>query len=213
MTQGFGLSSMDGSILQRLRSVARGRLLQLGRRTLIEQVRTQLEPARVLEVGCGEGENLLLLCKAFPNATVTAIEPAADKRARAQHLLAGQGARVKLIEGSYLQPFKNGERFDLVLFSYTLSSLQRGWEKAVAAARTDLRPGGLIAVADYTGAPAPWVKKWFERNEIQVNGQLMPYLAARFRDPTVTVRPAYGGLWSYLLFIGANSNNGRGSKP
>lgn len=198
---------MDDSLLRRLRAVARERLLHLGRRALIEQARAQLEPARVLEVGCGDGENLRLLCQAFPSATVTAMEPAADKLARAQHLLAGQGAQVTLVEGSYLQPLKHEERFDLVLFSYTLSSLGRGWEKAVAAARTDLRPGGLIAVADYTGTPAPWVKKWFERNEIRVNGQLMPYLAARFCEPTVNLRAAYGGLWSYLLFIGANPSN------
>lgn len=198
---------MDSSILRHLRAVARGRLLHLGRRALIEQVRAQLDPSHVLEVGCGDGENLTLLRKAFPSATVTAIEPAADKLARAQQLLAAQGAQVTLIEGSYLQPLKREERFDLVLFSYTLSSLGRRWEKAVAAARTDLRPGGLIAVADYTGAPALWVKKWFERNEIQVNWQLMPYLAARFCDPTVNIRTAYGGLWNYLLFIGANPSN------
>lgn len=66
-------------------------------------------------------------------------------------------------------------------------------------------------MADYVTTPVPWVKAWFERLEVRINGQLMPYLAARFRDPTVTIRPAYGGLWSYLLFVGANPRNGRGS--
>jgi S-adenosylmethionine-diacylgycerolhomoserine-N-methlytransferase len=70
------------------------------------------------------------------------------------------------------------------------------------SAAADLQTGGLIAVVDFHQTPLRVFRRWMQYNHVRMTGHLLPGLAARFRPRLVETRRAYGGWWTYLLFIG-----------
>ncbi|MCX6050654.1 MAG: methyltransferase domain-containing protein [Chloroflexi bacterium] len=173
-----------------------------GRTTIVRQVAMRMQPTRILEVGCGTGNNLVQLCKLFPDAYITGLDLSNAMLARARQHLGEQTQHVQLLERAYDRPLKITPSFDLILFSYALTMFNPGWEQAIDAAYRDLRPGGLIAVVDFHDTPVTLYRQWMERNHVRMTGHLLPYLTAHFQPQQTDIRPAYAGLWTYLLFIG-----------
>lgn len=159
-------------------------------------------PRRILEVGCGTGRNLVRLCRRFPRAAVAGIDAAGAMLDIARRAAAPFGTRVDLRYGRYEAPLGGREGFDLVLCSYALSMFNPGFEEAIATARADLAPGGHIAVVDFHATRSAAFERWMAFNHVRMNRQLRPVLRAAFAPRTDTLRPAYAGLWHYLLFIG-----------
>ncbi len=160
-------------------------------------------PAHILEVGCGTGRNLAWLARRHPRARLTGLDLAPAMLARARRRLAPFGTRIQLEERAYGVAPGGPPAYDLVLFSYALSMFNPGWEAALAAARADLRPGGWLAVVDFHATPRRWFERWMGVNHVRMQGHLRPVLQRDFLARTDEVRPAYGGLWSYLLFVGS----------
>ena len=159
-------------------------------------------PRRILEIGCGTGSNLLRLARQFPEAAVTGLDLSADMLARVRRKLATHPARITLIQWRYDQPLDPQPTFDLVIFSYCLSMINPGWERAVDAALRDLRPGGRLAVVDFHDTPFAGFRRWMGVNHVRMDSHLLPYLDTRCRPVARTVRQAYGGGWRYFVFIG-----------
>ena len=174
-----------------------------GREALIRQLAARLNPERILEVGCGTGRNLLDLGRFFPGARLWGVDLSPAMLSQAKRKLAGLAERVTLVPAAYDQPLGLEAPFDLVVFSYALSMFNPGWEEALAAARGDLSPGGVIAVVDFHDSPFPTFKRWMGLNHVHLEGHLLPGLEQWFSGGRGTVRQAYGGLWSYFLFFGA----------
>ena len=164
-------------------------------------------PARILEVGCGTGKNIAGLCRRFPQASVTGVDLAAPMLERAARKCAPFGARVHLLQRAYNAPLDAGG-FDLVLFSYALSMFNPGYVEAIAAAHSDLSPGGRIAVVDFHDTPLPLFARWMRVNHVRMDAQLLPELRARFDSETDELRRAYGGVWRYLFFVGSKRADG-----
>ena len=80
-----------------------------------------------------------------------------------------------------------------------------GWEEALAAVLGDLSPGGALAVVDFHDSPLPAFKRWMGLNHVRLEGHLLPGLKQRLPGGQWRVCRAYGGLWSYFLFIGTKS--------
>ena len=161
-----------------------------------------IPPRRILEIGCGTGSNLLRLARQFPEAAVTGLDLSADMLARARRKLAAHPARITLTQWRYDQPLDPQPTFDLVIFSYCLTMINPGWERAVDAALRDLRPGGRLAVVDFHDTPFAGFRRWMGVNHVRMDGHLLPYLEARCRPVARTVRQAYGGGWRYFVFVG-----------
>ena len=123
--------------------------------------------------------------------------------ARAQQKLQGLRQRVTFVEAAYDQPVAPG-RFDLVVFSYALSMFNPGWETALLTASQDLSPGGAIAVVDFHDSPSQGFKRWMGFNHVRLDAHLLPRLRQLFPSGEWSVPSAFGGLWSYFLFIGRN---------
>ena len=77
-----------------------------------------------------------------------------------------------------------------------------GFEEAIATAHRDLTPGGHIAVVDFHDTRLPLFERWMGVNHVRMNGQLRPLLNARFKSRIDSPRPAFGGVWRYLFFVG-----------
>jgi S-adenosylmethionine-diacylgycerolhomoserine-N-methlytransferase len=158
-------------------------------------------PARVLEVGCGTGRNLTELATRAPRAHVTGVDLSAAMLERSGQRVKPLGDRVQLVHRDYSQPLGTLPVFDLVVFSYSLSMFNPGFDLAIEAAWHDLLPGGRIAVVDFHDCPAP-VERWFSFNHVRANRQLRPLLEDRFEAEYNQTRAAFGGTWRYLMFVG-----------
>lgn len=157
-------------------------------------------PARILEVGCGTGRNLIPLARRFPSSAVLGVDLSDSMLALARRKSAPWGTRIRLEARAYDRPVSGGH--DLVLCSYALSMFNPGFEVAIAAAHADLAPGGHFALVDFHATRFPWFARWMGVNHVRMDGQLRPLLRQHFAAVTDELRPAYGGLWDYLLFVG-----------
>jgi len=157
---------------------------------------------RVLEVGCGTGKNLAPLCARYPEAAVWGLDLSEDMLRVARKRLARHGHRVRWLQQAYDAPVGSGGEFDLVLFSYSLSMFNPGWQEAITAARQDLAPGGCIAVVDFESSAQPWFRRWMGVNHVRMEGHLLPFLEKHYRPRLRQSSPAYGGLWRFFRFIG-----------
>jgi S-adenosylmethionine-diacylgycerolhomoserine-N-methlytransferase len=174
----------------------------LGREALLRQVAASFTPARILEVGCGTGKNLVQLGRQFPEARLWGLDLSGDMLAVARKKLQILAPRLTLIQAAYDHPVEEKPFFDLVVFSYALSMFNPGWEQALSAASRDLAPGGAIAVVDFHDSGFPLFKRWMGLNHVRLDGHLLAGLKSRFPIHEATVRPAYGGVWSYFRFMG-----------
>lgn len=174
-----------------------------GRGEVIRRIAILGEPRRILEVGCGTGKNLVKLAKTFPTARITGLDLSPDMLRKAQDKTHAAADRIELVHRAYDGPTAAGT-FDLILFSYSLSMMDPGWETALGAARDDLRPGGRIGVVDFHDSPFSGFRSWMGMNHVRMEGHLLPALQRAFDTETFTLRGGYGGLWRYLVFIGVN---------
>lgn len=174
-----------------------------GRTALIQSIaHLSPPPRRILEIGCGTGSNLLHLARQFPDAAITGLDLSSDMLARARRKLAIHPARITLIQWRYDQPLNPRPAFDLIVFSYCLSMINPGWERAMDAALRDLRPGGRLAVVDFHDTRFAGFQRWMGINHVRMDGHLLPRLNALCPPVAQTLRAAYGGGWRYFSFIG-----------
>jgi S-adenosylmethionine-diacylgycerolhomoserine-N-methlytransferase len=136
----------------------------LGRDRLVREL--EVPPrARVCEIGCGTGRNLVALARRYPDAEIFGIDASNEmlKTANAMIARAGFGARIRTERclAEELDPsttFGLSEPFDAILFSYTLSMIP-DWSRGVDRAVGVLRPAGLLAVVDFSGQRE--LPRWF----------------------------------------------------
>jgi SAM-dependent methyltransferase len=105
-------------------------------------------PARVADVGCGQGWSTIAMAQEFLHAQVDGIDldaaSIADARRNAEH--AGLNGRLRFLEGDAAALARHGP-YDLILILEALHDLARPVE-ALAAARAALADGGTVLVVD-----------------------------------------------------------------
>jgi S-adenosylmethionine-diacylgycerolhomoserine-N-methlytransferase len=174
-----------------------------GRTAILREVARVATPKRILEVGCGTGKNLVTLGRIFPQAQITGIDLSETMLDVARRKAARFGERIQLVQGAYgTAQIGNDVPPDLILFSYALSMFNPGFETAIATAHRDLAAGGHVAVVDFHDTRLPLFERWMGVNHVRMNGQLRPLLRDRFDVRMDRVEAAYGGVWSYLIFVG-----------
>jgi S-adenosylmethionine-diacylgycerolhomoserine-N-methlytransferase len=173
-----------------------------GRNTIIRELAGSSASARILEIGCGTGKNLVALCKAFPQAAISGVDLSDAMLNVARKNLGEFNRQVTLQQRSYNAPLRSEPPFDLILCSYSLSMFNPGWEEAIAYAYQDLADGGRIAVVDFHDSSFPGFKPWMRLNHVRMDGHLAPKLEKHFHTDTLNIRKAYAGVWSYFLFVG-----------
>jgi S-adenosylmethionine-diacylgycerolhomoserine-N-methlytransferase len=124
----------------------------VGRDSLIAGL--ALKPgARLVEIGCGTGRNLIAIARRYPHADLYGLDASAEmlKTARDQVARAGLSGRVTLVHGlaENLSPAQFGQdSFDHALFSYSLSMIP-DWRRAIVAAANALCDQGHFHIVDF----------------------------------------------------------------
>jgi S-adenosylmethionine-diacylgycerolhomoserine-N-methlytransferase len=176
-----------------------------GRTGLIDRVTAEIgEPRRILEIGCGTGKNLVALAGAFPKARITGLDLSKDMLDRAAAKVAEFDGRIDLLHQAYDGPVaKDGrEKFDLIVFSYSLSMINPGYDEVLTQCRADLSPHGAVAVVDFHETRWAWFRRWMGVNHVRMEGQILTQLSRQFEPLECRVRRGYGDLWRYLIYIG-----------
>ncbi|MCC6460526.1 MAG: class I SAM-dependent methyltransferase [Saprospiraceae bacterium] len=173
-----------------------------GRRAILQHLPGE-EQQVLLEVGCGTGYNLRRLARQHPDWRLMGVDVSPDMLAQAAKATQGYSRRIQLFEKAYGDgQFRAPEQPDVVLFSYSLTMFNPGWEAAIGQAWADLKPGGRVAVVDFHDTASAGFRWWMGRNHVRMDGHLLPALEARFQTTTKALVPAWGGLWRYVLYVG-----------
>ena len=115
----------------------------------------------VLEVGVGSGLNLPLFDPRFVS-DVVGVDPSAPLLARAARRTAACAVPVELHDAvAEALPF-DAERFDTVIFTYTLCSVDDP-AKALGEARRVMRAGGRLLFVEHGRSPDPRIARWQRR--------------------------------------------------
>lgn len=112
----------------------------------------------VLELGVGSGLNLAFYDPARVGH-VTGIDPSAALLERAAPRARDAPVAVELVQArAEALPFAD-RRFDSVLVTYTLCSVNDP-ARALAEVRRVLRPGGALVFVEHGRAADPWPRRW-----------------------------------------------------
>ena len=131
------LWSGEWSELQRI-----GPLTHTNHRLVVKALKPYIfKGARLLDVGCGNGSLLELLCNRFPEIEPTGIEGAAEAVARAPESLRGRILRQDLSNGFSLA----GEPFDIVTCSEVLEHLEN-YLPTLDSIVSHTRAGGWVLI-------------------------------------------------------------------
>ncbi len=131
----------------------------LGRDQMIARLHPEAG-ARVLEIGCGTGRNLLLAAEMFPDARFFGIDVSTEMLTTAISALERRGlaSRVRVAHGDATASDPAAlfavAAFDAVMISYSLSMIP-GWRRVLEAAAAHLKPGGRLHIVDF-GAQQGW---------------------------------------------------------
>ena len=174
-----------------------------------DQMIARLQPkagARVLEIGCGTGRNLVVAAELFPDARFFGIDVSTEMLTSAISALSRRGlaARVRVAHGDATafdpKALFQVAGFDAVMISYSLSMIPQ-WSRVLEAAAAHLKPGGRLHIVDF-GQQEAWpgfaralLRRWLELFEVTPRddlAQVLASLAARGGAALTFERPFRG---------------------
>ncbi len=130
------------------------------------------------------------------------MDVSADMLERSAKRTAQWADRITLLEQPYGEENLSFQgKFDLILFSYSLTMINPQWATLIAQAKQDLKPGGSHCSGGFD-SPFPWFKRHMARNHVRMEGHLLPVLENLFLPAKVNIKNAYAGVWQYLIYIG-----------
>ncbi|MEZ5044340.1 MAG: class I SAM-dependent methyltransferase [Saprospiraceae bacterium] len=175
-----------------------------GRNSILSPVPLDANEAwNIMEVGCGTGFNLQNLAKRFPKAHLTGVDVSPDMLRIARQNNSPHLDRISFINAPYGPGgFHSPGQLDFILFSYALTMINPQWPSLIQQAFDDLKPGGYIAVVDFHDSRFSWFKKHMGNHHVRMDGHLLPCLSKHFQPIQSQCKAAYGGVWTYLIYVG-----------
>jgi S-adenosylmethionine-diacylgycerolhomoserine-N-methlytransferase len=127
----------------------------LGRDRVIAEMAAH-DGARVLEIGCGTGRNLIVAARKYPGARCFGIDVSTEMLNSATRAIsrAGLEARIHVAHADATQfdpgPLFGVDQFDRIFISYSLSMIPQ-WQSVVSTAMSRLAPKGELRIVDFGG--------------------------------------------------------------
>jgi len=179
-------------------------LFLFGHKHLIRRLPSFKHSPNILEVGCGTGKILYDLSSKYPHSEITGIDISEEMLAIAekkihQHKLQHH---INLCRREYGTGEITSRKYDLIIFSYSLTMMGEHKSHILKTAYRELKPEGLIAVIDFNRTPFRWFEKWMKLNHVDLDGSALELLNHFFSPELLISRNAFGGWWNYFSFIG-----------
>jgi len=140
----------------------------LGRDRLIAEIEAR-DGARVLEIGCGTGRNLIVAARKYPGAQCFGIDVSTEMLNSAIGAIsrAGLTARIRIAHGDATRFDPDSlfgiARFDRIFISYSLSMIPQ-WRGVLDTAVSLLAPDGELRIVDFGGQERlPGAIRWLLR--------------------------------------------------
>jgi S-adenosylmethionine-diacylgycerolhomoserine-N-methlytransferase len=183
----------------------------LGRDRLIADIDAG-DGARVLEIGCGTGRNLVLTAQRYPGALCFGIDLSTEMLDTASRAIsrAGLASRVRVAhaDATRFDPealFGVGQ-FDRIFISYSLSMIPP-WQSVIDKALSLLAPGGELRIVDFGGQerlPAAFRRllwRWLRAFHVAPRDDLEAVLKARVAaaGAAMTFARPYRGYAQYAV--------------
>ena len=183
----------------------------LGRDRLIADIGAR-DGARVLEIGCGTGRNLIVTARTYPGALCFGIDLSTEMLETATRAIsrAGLASRVRVAHGdaTAFDPVAlfGIDQFDRIFISYSLSMIPP-WQNVIDKALSHLAPGGELRIVDFGGQerlPAAFRRllwRWLRAFHVAPRDDLEAVLRARAAaaGATMTFARPYRGYAQYAV--------------
>jgi S-adenosylmethionine-diacylgycerolhomoserine-N-methlytransferase len=183
----------------------------LGRDRMIDELDAR-DGARVLEIGCGTGRNLIMAARKYPDARCFGIDVSTEMLNSATEAIsrASLTARVSVAHADATR-FDPGSlfgtaQFERIFISYSLSMIPH-WKSAVDTAISLLASDGELRIIDFGGQerlPAAFgrlLRRWLKTFHVAPCDDLEAILKARTADTgaTMTFARPYRGYAQYAV--------------
>jgi S-adenosylmethionine-diacylgycerolhomoserine-N-methlytransferase len=183
----------------------------LGRDRLIADIGAR-DDARVLEIGCGTGRNLILTARRYPGARCFGIDLSTEMLETAAGAIAraGLASRIRIAQGDATEfdpvALFGTDQFDRIFISYSLSMIPP-WQRVIDKAMAHLAPGGELRIVDFGGQerlPAVFRRllwRWLQAFHVTPRDDLESVLTARVAaaGATMTFARPYRGYAQYAV--------------
>ncbi len=183
----------------------------LGRDRLIADLGAR-DGARVLEIGCGTGRNLIMAARTYPGARCFGIDLSTEMLDTATGAItrAGLASRVTVAhaDATGFDPAQlfGTDRFERIFISYSLSMIPK-WQSVVDKAMSHLAPDGELRIIDFGGQerlPAAFrtlLWRWLRAFHVTPRDDLEAVLKARAAaaGATLTFARPYRGYAQYAV--------------
>ncbi len=153
----------------------------------LAEVAGPLPPGRALDLGCGEGADVLWLAEKGWQALGVDISETALSRADEEAARRGVVDRVRLQQMNLSEDFPEGT-FDLVSAQFLQSFVHLDRERIFAAAARAVAPGGVLIIVDHGAAP-PWSNLAHDHEFPTVDGVLAQIDAGPGQWETMRAEP------------------------
>jgi len=163
--------------------------------------------ARVLEIGCGTGRNMIVAARRYPQARFCGIDISEQMLTTARQSIARVGleGRITLAPGDATgfdaQALFGAAAFERMFFSYSLSMIP-DWRAALAQGAAATAPGGALHVVDFgrqeglPGVAKAGLRRWLALFHVAPRDGLdegVAQVAAEAGLDAPQVTPIYGG--------------------
>lgn len=183
----------------------------LGRDRMIDELDAR-DGARILEIGCGTGRNLIVTARKYPGARCFGIDVSTEMLTSAAEAIsrAGLTARISVAhaDATWFDPGSlfGAAQFERIFISYSLSMIPQ-WKSAVDTAISLLASDGELRIIDFGSQerlPAAFrllLRRWLKAFHVAPRDDLEAILKARAADAgaTMTFARPYRGYAQYAV--------------
>lgn len=170
-----------------------------GRNKLVQNIVSNPDYSRVLEIGCGTGWLLKRCLHKQTDTVFTGIDLSTEMISKTKINLQNY-ANVTLINESILD-FDDHQKFDTIYASYSISMMKSIYTPLFKKIASLLKKDALFYIVDFYSTSFPFFEKWMKINHVDFLSNNLSELSRHFEIVKIEKTKVYFGLWEYAIIV------------